>query len=178
MGIITLLTDFGLKDPYVGIMKGVILGLNPKASLVDLTHQVGPGDIVQGARIIRDSFSFFPPGTIHVAVVDPGVGTNRKPILVKKPKSFFRGSGQRPFLAALSRLIQRFRLIHLTRKEFFMPRISRTFHGRDIFAPVAGHLSLGVEPSKMGEIMEDPMSLPDAAPIQKEGDPLWPGRLD
>jgi S-adenosylmethionine hydrolase len=168
MGIITLLTDFGLKDPYVGIMKGVILGLNPKASLVDLTHQVGPGDIVQGARIIRDSFSFFPPGTIHVAVVDPGVGTNRKPILVKSRNHFFVGPDNGLFWPII-KTDPRFRLIHLTRKEFFLPRISRTFHGRDIFAPVAGHLSLGVEPSKMGEIMEDPMSLPDAAPIQKEG---------
>jgi S-adenosylmethionine hydrolase len=171
MGIITLLTDFGLEDPYVGIMKGVILNLNPKASLVDLTHQVGPGDIVQGARIIRDSFSFFPPGTIHVAVVDPGVGTNRKPILVKSRNHFFVGPDNGLFWPIIE-TDPRFRLIHLTRKEFFRPHISRTFHGRDIFAPVAGHLSLGVEPSKMGEIMEDPMSLPDVAPIQKGG-PLF-----
>lgn len=166
MGIITLLTDFGLKDPYVGIMKGVILGLNPKASLVDLTHQVGPGDIVRAARIIRESFSFFPSGTIHVAVVDPGVGTNRKPILVKSRNHFFVGPDNGLFWPIIKTDPQVL-LIHLTRKEFFLPHISRTFHGRDIFAPVAGHLSLGADPSKMGEIIEDLMSLPDAAPIQQ-----------
>ncbi|HKI48948.1 MAG TPA: SAM-dependent chlorinase/fluorinase, partial [Desulfobacteria bacterium] len=166
MGIITLLTDFGLKDPYVGIMKGVILGLNPKAALVDLTHQVGPGDIVQAAHIIRESFSFFPSGTIHVAVVDPGVGTYRKPILVKSRNHFFVGPDNGLFWPII-KTDPKFRLIHLTRKKFFLPHISRTFHGRDIFAPVAGHLSLGIDPSKMGEIMKDPVTLPDAAPIQK-----------
>jgi len=170
MGIVTLLTDFGLEDPYAGIMKGVILSLNPKASLVDLTHQVGHGDIIQGARILRDSFSFFPPGTIHAAVVDPGVGTKRKPILVKSRHHFFVGPDNGIFWPII-KTDPRSRLIHLTRKEFFRPHISRTFHGRDIFAPVAGHLSLGIDPSKMGEIMKDPVTLPDTAPVQ-QGDTL------
>ncbi len=170
MNIITLLTDFGLKDPYVGIMKGVILGLNPKAALVDLTHQVGPGDVARAAHILRESFSFFPSGTTHVAVVDPGVGANRKPILVKSRNHFFVGPDNGLFWPII-KTDPKVLLIHLTHKEFFLPHISRTFHGRDIFAPVAGHLSLGIDASQMGEIMKDPVTLPDTAPVQR-GDTL------
>jgi len=166
MGIITFLTDFGLKDPYVGIMKGVLLGLDPGVVIVDLTHQVEPGDITGAAQIMAESFSFFPPGTIHVAVVDPGVGTERKPILVRSRNHFFVGPDNGLFWPIIKddpgALI-----IHLTRQEFFLPRTSRTFHGRDIFAPVAGHLSLGVDPIKMGRTMESPVRIPDVTPTPK-----------
>ena len=171
MGIITLLTDFGVKDPYVGIMKGVVLGLNPNAAIVDLTHQIEPGDITQAAHVIGESFSFFPPATIHVAVVDPGVGTNRKPILVKSRNHFFVGPDNGlfwPVISADSRAL----MVHLTNEKFFLPHISRTFHGRDIFAPVAGHLSLGTDPLIMGDSMENPMRIPDITPTRK-GDTLF-----
>lgn len=171
MGIITLLTDFGIKDPYVGIMKGVILGLNPNAAVVDLTHRIEPGDITRSAYIILESFSFFPPSTIHVAVVDPGVGTNRRPILVKSRNHFFVGPDNGlfwPIIKADSQVL----MVHLTNKKIFPPHISRTFHGRDIFAPVAGHLSLSMDPLKMGEPMENPVSLPDMTPTRK-GDTLF-----
>lgn len=171
MGIITLLTDFGIKDPYVGIMKGVVLDLNPNATIVDLTHQIEPGDITQAAHVMGESFSFFPPSTIHVAVVDPGVGMNRKPILVKSRNHFFVGPDNGlfwPIIKADSRVL----MVHLTNEEFFLPCISRTFHGRDIFAPVAGHLSLGTDPLKMGEPMEKPITIPDTTPTRK-GDTLF-----
>jgi len=171
MGIITLLTDFGIKDPYVGIMKGVVLGLNPNATIVDLTHQIEPGDITQAAHVMGESFSFFPPSTIHVAVVDPGVGTNRKPILVKSRNHFFVGPDNGlfwPIIKAESQVL----MVHLTNKKFFLPHICPTFHGRDIFAPVAGHLSLSMDPLKMGEPMENPVSLPDMTPTRK-GDTLF-----
>ncbi len=167
MGIITLLTDFGLKDPYVGIMKGVILSLNRKAAIVDLTHHVGHGDVARAARIIRESVPYFPPGAIHVAVVDPGVGTERRPILVKSRNQFFVGPDNGLFWPVIT-TDPKVLMIHLTHKDFFLPRISNTFHGRDIFAPVAGHLSLGMDPLKMGEVMEDPVSLPDTAPLRKK----------
>ena len=171
MGIITLLTDFGIKDPYVGIMKGVVLGLNPNATIVDLTHQIEPGVIAQAAHVMGESFSFFPPSTIHVAVVDPGVGTNRKPILVKSRNHFFVGPDNGlfwPIIKADSKVF----MVHLKNEKFFLPHISRTFHGRDIFAPVAGHLSLGTDPLKMGEHMENPVSIPDTTPTRK-GDTLF-----
>ncbi len=171
MGIITLLTDFGTKDPYVGIMKGVVLGLNPNAAIVDLTHQIAPGDITQAAHVMGESFSFFPPSTIHVAVVDPGVGTNRKPILVKSRNHFFVGPDNGlfwPIIKADSKVL----MVHLTNEKFFLPHISPTFHGRDIFAPVAGHLSLGTDPLIMGERLENPISIPDTTPTRK-GDTLF-----
>jgi len=171
MGIITLLTDFGLEDPYVGIMKGIVLSLNPKASLVDLTHQIAPGNIDQAAQVIEESFSFFPPSTIHVAVVDPGVGTDRRPILVKSRNQYFVGPDNGLFWPIINADPQVL-VIHLTTTKFFLPRISRTFHGRDIFAPVAAHLSLGIDPLTMGELMQNPISLPDTKPY-RNGDTLF-----
>ena len=165
-GIITLLTDFGLEDSYVGVMKGVILGLNPGAAIVDLTHQIKQGDIHQAAHVLQQSCSFFPSGAIHVAVVDPGVGTSRKPILVKSRSQFFVGPDNGlfwPIIKADPQVL----IIHLKTRKFFLPYISHTFHGRDIFAPVAGHLSLGIDPLKMGLLMENAVSIADMSPTQK-----------
>ena len=170
MEIITLLTDFGIEDPYVGIMKGVILGLNRAVSIVDLTHRIAPGDISGAAFALTDSFSYFPPATIHVAVVDPGVGTDRRPILLKSRNHFFVGPDNGLFWPII-RSDPQVLMVHLTNQNYFLPRISRTFHGRDIFAPVAGHLSLGIDPLTMGERLIDPIRLPDAAPTVK-GDTL------
>jgi len=169
-GIITLLTDFGLEDPYVGMMKGVILGLNPGAAIVDLTHQIKQGDIHQAAHVLQQSCSFFPSGAIHVAVVDPGVGTSRKPILVKSRNHLFVGPDNGLFWPII-KTDPRVLIIHLKTTKFFLPRISRTFHGRDIFAPVAAHLSLGIDPLRMGAPMENPISIPHMTPARK-GDTL------
>ena len=169
-GIITLLTDFGLQDPYAGIMKGVILDVNPGASIVDLTHQIKRGDIAQGARVLQQSCSFFPPGTIHVAVVDPGVGTSRRPMVVKSGNRFFVGPDNGLFWPIIKADPQAL-VIHLTNEKFFRLPVSCTFHGRDIFAPVAAHLSSGSDPLEMGKPMGNPISIPDDRPV-REGDTL------
>jgi S-adenosylmethionine hydrolase len=147
--IITLLTDFGTMDYYVASMKGIILRINPRCTLVDLTHQVKPHDIKEGAFILANVYSSFPKGTIHLSVVDPGVGGPRKPILLVTQNYFFVGPDNGLFtLALLGEKVKQ--VIALTNPKFFLPRISTTFHGRDIFAPVAGHLSLGIKPNAFG----------------------------
>jgi S-adenosylmethionine hydrolase len=169
-GIITLTTDFGLKDPYVGIMKGVILSINPEASLVDISHQVKAGDITQAASLIQEAHNFFPKGTVHVAVVDPGVGGDRRPILIRTADYFFVGPDNGLFWPIIS-TDKAAETIHLKEKRYFLSHISPTFHGRDIFAPVAAHLSRGVNPLKMGVTITDPMPLQLPA-IQKDENAL------
>jgi len=151
--IITLLTDFGTQDPYVASMKGVILGINPKCTLVDITHEVLPQDIQEGAMLLANAFSYFPKGTIHVAVVDPGVGGQRKPILLQTKNYLFVGPDNGLFTLAAKRDKVK-QVVHLTDRKIFLSNISNTFHGRDIFAPVAGHLSCGVNPKAFGERLE------------------------
>lgn len=141
--LISLLTDFGTQDGFVGIMKGVILGINPSVSIVDLSHDVPPQDILTGALILRSALAFFPPGTIHVAVVDPGVGSARRAIIVEIAASFLVSPDNGLLsLAAPAESVRR--VIHLTNSRYFLPHVSQTFHGRDIFAPVAAHLSHGI----------------------------------
>ena len=164
--IITLLTDFGLRDPYVGIMKGVILSLNPDARIIDISHAVKAGSIIHGAGIIQETYIYFPEGTIHVVVVDPGVGSDRRPILVKTKDRFFIGPDNGLFWPVI-KTNHHTEIIHLTDTRHFLPNISSTFHGRDIFAPVAGHVSLGVDPSKMGAVINDPVPLHFPSPEQK-----------
>jgi hypothetical protein len=143
------LTDFGTQDAFVGIMKGVILSINPAASLVDLSHAVPPQDIMVGALILRSAAAFFPPGTIHVAVVDPGVGGTRRALLIETSNAFFIGpdNGLLSLAAPADTVV---RIIHLTNAEYFRATRSHTFHGRDVFAPVAAHLSLGRAPEQFG----------------------------
>ncbi len=147
--IITLLTDFGTQDHYVASMKGVILGINPRCTLVDISHEVMPHDVREGALILANSCSYFPRGTIHLAVVDPGVGGQRKPILLVTKNYFFLG----PDNGLLSLAAQKDgvkRAIALSNQSFYRLPVSTTFHGRDIFAPVAGHLSVGIPPGGLG----------------------------
>lgn len=151
--IITLLTDFGIKDHYVASMKGVILNINPQCNLVDITHEVRPHDIQEGAFILANAFSFFPRGTIHIAVVDPGVGGLRKPILLVTQNYFWVGPDNGLFSLVAKRDKVK-EVIHLTNKKYFLPNVSTTFHGRDIFAPVAGRLSLGIKPEALGEKLD------------------------
>lgn len=166
--IITLLTDFGTKDPYVASMKGAILNINPRCSLVDITHDVIPHDIQEGALILANTFSYFPRGTIHLAVVDPGVGSARRPVLLVTPNYFFVG----PDNGLFGLVTQRERVkqvVVLSRKEYFLPEVSMTFHGRDIFAPAAAHLSLGVKPSAFGYKTRSLKELGIRRPIVKDG---------
>lgn len=164
-GIITLTTDFSLEDPYVGIMKGVILTINPGARIIDITHQVKTGDIMHAAGLILEAYRFFPKGSIHVGVVDPGVGSDRRPILIKAEDFFFVGPDNGLFSPIIS-TDQTVEIIHLTERDYFLPHVSHTFHGRDIFAPVAAHLSLGIDPMKMGPPITDPVLTQLPAPRQ------------
>lgn len=142
MKIITLLTDFGLQDNFVGVMKGVILNVNPKAQIIDISHNVTPHSIFEGAFLLANSYKFFPKKTLHLAVVDPGVGSKRKPILVTTEDYFFIAPDNGILSLAL-RNEKIKKITHLTNKRFFLKPLSDTFHGRDIFAPVAAYLSLG-----------------------------------
>jgi S-adenosyl-L-methionine hydrolase (adenosine-forming) len=163
--IITLTTDFGESDPYVAMMKGVILSINPDAKIIDITHQLPAGSIQEGSSIIKDTYKYFPSGTVNVGVVDPGVGGKRKPIAVLVDNYFFVG----PDNGLFSTIIETQRhadVIHLKAKKYWMHSISPTFHGRDIFAPVAAHLSLGVDPFCMGEKIDNPTPL--AYPLPRE----------
>ena len=165
--IITLTTDFGGVDIYVGAMKGVILGINPDAAIVDLTHEVPPQDIRAGAYALDAAWAAFPSGTVHVAVVDPGVGTDRLPIAACGPAGTFvgpdngtlsyvlaRAGGPRPegapFVPASVGLPDGWTAFHLTERGYWREPVRSTFHGRDIFAPVAAHLSAGLAPSALG----------------------------
>ena len=149
-GIITLLTDFGTADSYVSAMKGVILSINPDATIIDISHQIPPQDITTGAFVLSQSAPFFPKGTVHIAVVDPGVGGKRKPILIQTDRYFFVGPDNGIFSIALQNERIK-RKIHLTNKDYFLGHISSTFHGRDIFSPVAAYLSIGIDPMVLGK---------------------------
>jgi S-adenosylmethionine hydrolase len=161
--IVTLLTDFGTKDHYVASMKGIILGINPQCTLVDITHHVSPQDIEEGAFILANAYGSFPKETIHLAIVDPGVGGQRRPILVQTGNYFFWGPDNGLFTRALKKEEVK-RVVVLTKGKYFLPRVSNTFHGRDLFAPVAGHLSLGVDPANFGHKMESWTELPFSKP--------------
>ncbi len=149
MSIITLTTDFGTKDWFVGTLKGVILKLNPKARIVDLTHEISPGDIRAGAFALRAACRFFPRGTIHVAVVDPGVGSRRRALAIQTDDYSFVGpdNGVLSFAVAGQKLRE---IRSLETADYLLEPVSRTFHGRDVFAPVAAHLSRGVSIRKLG----------------------------
>ena len=182
---IVLTTDFGTSDAFVGVMKGVILGINPNATIVDLTHEIGPQDLRQGAFVLGVNLSYFPPGTIHVAVVDPGVGTDRKPIVLDTPAASFIA----PDNGLLSEVVREhidpeslnfehrgaiplrapLHCWELSNPRYQRHPVSNTFHGRDIFAPAAAHLSLGVSPTELGPAVSDVVYLP----LNR---PLWAGK--
>ncbi len=149
MSIITLLTDFGTNDEYAGLMKGAILSINPSVTIVDITHQIDSQDIVQAAFTIYSSYEYFPEGTIHLVVVDPGVGSDRSLLALKTKKQIFIA----PDNGVLTLLFNEEKitsLIRITNSRYFRSPTSRTFHGRDIIAPVGGHLSVGMDIGKLG----------------------------
>ncbi len=152
--LITLLTDFGLHDHYVGVMKGVIYNINPQARVVDICHEVRPQDILQAAFLLKASYSYFPKRTLHVVVVDPEVGTARRPILVST-ESYYFIAPDNGVLSYIYQIEPVGEVRELNAAHYFLNRISQTFHGRDIFAPVAAWLSRGVAPSSLGDLITD-----------------------
>ena len=164
-GIITLTTDFGLADPWVGVMKGVILGLFPAARIVDLTHQIPVHDVRAAAFALLDAVQYFPPGTVHLAVVDPGVGSGRKALAAARDGQFFVG----PDNGVFSGFLPGEYVIELNRPELFLPRVSHSFHGRDVFAPVAARLAAGKSLREFGSPLADPVML-DLPRAEKSGD--------
>jgi S-adenosylmethionine hydrolase len=159
--IVTLLTDFGTSDYFVGAMKGALLAANPEARVVDITHEVPPFDIGAGAFTLRAAFESFPEGTVHVAVVDPGVGSARRAIAVEGRGHTFVGPDNGLFGHVYGR-VEPFRVFQLTAEKYFRREVSTTFHGRDIFAPVAGALSRGVRAEELGPEVFDFVRLPEA----------------
>ncbi len=163
--VITLLTDFGGTDSFVGVMKGVILGINPSVAIADLCHNIGAYDPAEAAFVLMTAYPYFPKGTIHVAVIDPGVGGPRRPILVSCDRHLFVGPDN-GLLAPLAEKAGPLSVRAITATRYFPQPVSATFHGRDIFAPVAGHLSLGAEPAEFGEPIDDYVRLALPHPSQ------------
>ena len=161
--IITLTTDFGSKDHYAGAMKGVILSINPDVTITDITHEVPPHDVFKGAFTLRNFYRYFPRRTIHVAVVDPGVGGRRKAIALEADGHIFVGPDNGIF-TFIYRESKPYRAHEIKGHKHILSGISRTFHGRDIFAPVAAHLSLGVSVEDLGKRMRKPTELPIKGP--------------
>ncbi len=185
--IITLTTDFGLQDAYVAAMKGVILGINPDATIVDVSHDVPPQDVAHAAYVLAAAYRFFPLKAIHVAVVDPGVGTSRRPLLLTTPKGTFVGPDNgvlthvlrehgaklysdgefmRPLLVPVAANCTAYALDN---PKYWLHSISSTFHGRDIFSPVAANLSLGVPPEELGHPLAEVICLTIPEPRSSHG---------
>ena len=172
--ILTLTTDFGLSDHYVGVMKGVILGICPRARIVDISHDVTPFEIAEGAFTVAQAYRYFPKKTVHVVVVDPGVGTARRPILMEAAGQYFVGPDNGVLSMVYSREKHRIRAI--ANEEYYLKPVSQTFHGRDVFAPAAAHLAAGVAPAQMGKIVADYLRPSFEKPSQS-GKRTWVGRI-
>jgi S-adenosylmethionine hydrolase len=156
--IVTLTTDFGIKDHYVGVMKGVMLSINPDILIIDITHQIPPQDILGGAFTLRNIYRYFPQGTIHVAVIDPGVGSGRKSIALEADGSIFIGPDNGIF-TFICRESKSAKVFEISNSKYVLPNVSHTFHGRDIFAPAAAHISLGIPPEDLGKGVKNPMMI-------------------
>ncbi len=157
MGVITLLTDFGYKDPYVAEMKGVILSIT-NSTIIDITHEVTPYMVEEGAFLLYNTVKYFAKGTIHVAVVDPGVGTNRRSIIIET-KDFFLVGPDNGLLIPSARLYKDFKVFEIKNRDYILKKVTYTFHGRDIFAPVAAHLANGVSPYDIGKLIDNYVDL-------------------
>jgi S-adenosylmethionine hydrolase len=166
---ISIMTDFGIKDGNVGVMKGVIWGICPEAQIADVSHNVGPQNVPEAALILARSAPYFPHGTVHLVVVDPGVGTNRRPMAAQLGDWYYVG----PDNGTITLLLERARagswrceFVVLDRRQYWLPDVSHVFHGRDIFAPVAAHLANGVRLMQLGTPFSDPVQLPLPKPMQ------------
>jgi S-adenosylmethionine hydrolase len=163
ISLITLLTDFGERDAFVGSMKGVILNVNPQARLVDVSHRVRPHDVEEGAFLLRSCYHYFPEGTVHVAVVDPGVGTSRRPLLVSTARYFFLA----PDNGLLSFIYENERSVEVRRienRQYRLDSEGATFDGRDLFAPAAAWLTRGLAAGTFGRLVSDYVRLPVEEP--------------
>lgn len=164
--MISLLTDFGTRDVYAGVLHAVIAGIAPSVRVVDLTHDVAPQDVVEAAFLLDAAAPWFPTGTVHVCVVDPGVGSERRILCARTPAATFLA----PDNGLLTRVLERApgaRLNAVVERTYFLPEVSSTFHGRDVFAPVAARLALGLDPAALGPEVHDPvrLSLPPERPL-------------
>jgi S-adenosylmethionine hydrolase len=162
MTVITITTDFGEKDGFVGTMKGVIWNIAPKTQIADITHEVPPQDILAGAIALWRSVPFFPKGTIHIAVVDPGVGTKRRPMAARIGEQYFVGPDNglfTPVMVDAQNAGRETTFVHLDKPEYWLKDVSHTFHGRDIFSPVAAHLATSVPLEKLGTPFVDPVMI-------------------
>src|ERR1019366_8061322 len=173
--IVTFTTDFGLNDPFVGIMHGVVLNIHPETSIVDISHAVASYDVFDGAWTIAQAYRFFPPRAVHVVVVDPGVGGTRRPIIVETDDYVFVAPDN-GVLSLFEMREPKFTVRHVTAERYFLQPVSGTFHGRDVFSPVAGWLSKGVASAEFGPEISDyaRLALPAVARI---GENSWRGVL-
>lgn len=172
--ILTLTTDFGLQDHFVAAMKGVILTIAPTAEIVDITHQITPFDINEAAFTLAEAWRYFPKKTVHVVVVDPGVGSARRPILAQAAGQSFVA----PDNGVLSLIYhqEKCKVREITATKYMRSEVSQTFHGRDVFAPVAAHLGKGVPVASIGKLIEDPVKLPGIQP-HRAGRRAWSGTV-
>ena len=166
--IVTFTTDFGLSDPFVGIMHGVALNIHPETTIVDICHAVPSYDVLDGAWTIAQAYRFFPPRTVHVVVIDPGVGSARRPIVVETEGYVFVAPDN-GVLSLVEAREPKFSVRQVTAERYFLQPVSQTFHGRDVFAPVAGWLSKGVAPAEFGPQISDYVRLPLPA-VERIGD--------
>lgn len=167
MPIVTLLSDFGTREGFVAAMKGVILSVAPQAALVDATHDIEPGDIEAAAFVLAQYWDLYPPGTVHLAVVDPGVGSDRKALVLTASRRFVVA----PDNGIITRLVAAagdWRCVEATERRFLRPNPSPTFHGRDVFAPVAAHLASGVPADQLGPPLGHPVLLEIESPVREE----------
>jgi S-adenosyl-L-methionine hydrolase (adenosine-forming) len=174
---ITLTTDFGLQDHYVSVLKAVMLDISPNSRFIDISHQIPPQDIMAGAWVVRNAAMLFPPNSVHLVVVDPGVGTDRKPVALKIKDQYFVGPDNGIF--SLIGDEYDYEAITLTHKKYWRNNPAPTFHGRDIFAPVAAHLANGVLFKSLGEPLKELVTYRWAVPISdKDGIQGWVVHID
>ncbi len=167
--LITIMTDFGMRDGFVAVMKSVILRLAPEANIIDITHLIGPQNVREAAIVFGRGAGYYPDGTIHICVVDPGVGTARRPMAAQFGTQFYVGPDNGLITFMNTRAVREgwpTAFYHLDKREYWLPEISNVFHGRDIFAPVAAHLATGLTLETVGSRISDPILLP-LAPVEK-----------
>ncbi len=172
--LITLTTDFGSADHFVGTMKGVILRLCPQAAIVDISHEITPFEVAEAGFVIAQAYPYFPKKTVHVVVVDPGVGTLRRPILAEAAGQYFVAPDNGVLSMIYAREKHKVRAI--TTEKLFLQPLSQTFHGRDVFAPVAAHLARGLRPAQCGKLIQDYLRSEFDRPV-RTGKRYWAGRI-
>ncbi|HNR02753.1 MAG TPA: SAM-dependent chlorinase/fluorinase [Anaerolineaceae bacterium] len=178
MPLVTLTTDFGNKDGFVGTMKGVIWGICPGAQIADISHEITPQNVSEGAAVLRRAVLYFPAGTVHIAVVDPGVGTARRALAARIRAHYFVGPDNglfSPLIEDAQRTDSEIIIVELNKPRYWLAGVSRTFHGRDVFAPAGAHLAAGISLEEMGRVITDPVLLPMPKPERIEGG--WRGQV-